>query len=111
MEQAHELLNAVIIVHIKSDTGAELLPTVLNQIGKFTEYFVCHELMSGHLQQYFRTLHKIHTFVEAQQKGSKVKSFFRHGEMSSLLKECKAGLQQGLDFFQVSHHLSIATTH
>ncbi|KAJ7806667.1 P-loop containing nucleoside triphosphate hydrolase protein [Mycena leptocephala] len=84
MEQAHELLNAVISVHISSDTGAELPPSVLNQIGKFTE-----------------TLHKIHTFVEAQQKASKVKSFFCHGEMSGLLKECKAGLQQGLDFFQI----------
>ncbi|KAJ7910206.1 hypothetical protein B0H13DRAFT_1877002 [Mycena leptocephala] len=83
MEQAHELLNAVIIVQVKSDTGAELPPSVLNQIGILTE-----------------TLHKIHTFVEAQQKGSKVKSFFRHGEMSGLLKECKAGLQQGLDSFQ-----------
>jgi hypothetical protein len=46
MEQAHELLNAVIIVYIKSDTGAELPPSVLNQIGKFTEYLACHELMT-----------------------------------------------------------------
>jgi hypothetical protein len=51
-----------------------------------------------------RTLHKIHTFVEAQQNGSKVKKFFRQGEMSTLLKDCKAGLQQGLEIFQV-HHL------
>ncbi|KAJ7880165.1 P-loop containing nucleoside triphosphate hydrolase protein [Mycena leptocephala] len=84
MEQAHELLNAVIIAHVKSDTGAELPPSVLNQIGIFTE-----------------TLHKIHNFVEAQQKGSKVKKFLRQGEMSALLKECKAGLQKGLDFFQI----------
>ncbi|KAJ7839749.1 hypothetical protein B0H13DRAFT_1911073 [Mycena leptocephala] len=84
IEQAHELLNAVIIVQVKSDTGPELPPSVLNQIGKFTE-----------------TLHKIHTFIEAQQKGSKVKSFFHHGETSGLLKECKVGLQQGLDFFQI----------
>ncbi|KAJ7912506.1 hypothetical protein B0H13DRAFT_1874743 [Mycena leptocephala] len=48
-----------------------------------------------------RTLHKIHTFVEAQQNGSKVKSFFRQGEMSTLLKECKAGLQQGFVIFQI----------
>ncbi|KAJ7806673.1 hypothetical protein B0H13DRAFT_1929510 [Mycena leptocephala] len=74
--QAHELLNAVIIAQVNSDTGAELPPIL-------------------------RTLHKIHTFLEAQQKGSKVKSFFRHGEMSGLLKECKVGLQQGLDFFQI----------
>jgi hypothetical protein len=46
MEQAHELLNAVIIVQVKSDTGAELPPSVLNQIGIFTEYLACHELIS-----------------------------------------------------------------
>ncbi|KAJ7873953.1 hypothetical protein B0H13DRAFT_1894777 [Mycena leptocephala] len=84
LEQAHELLNAIIIVHVKSDTGVELPPSVLKQLMMFTE-----------------TLHKIHTFVEAQQKGSKIKAFFRQGGMSNLLRECRAGLQQGLDFFQV----------
>ena len=39
MEQTHELLNAIIIIHIKSDTGGELPPSTLNHIGKFTEYF------------------------------------------------------------------------
>jgi hypothetical protein len=48
-----------------------------------------------------RTLHKIYAFVEAQQKGNKVKNFFRQGEMSTMLKDCQAGLQQSLDFFQV----------
>jgi hypothetical protein len=50
-----------------------------------------------------RTLHKIHTFVEAQQNGSKIKKFFHQGEMSTLLKDCKAGLQHGLQVFQVWH--------
>jgi hypothetical protein len=40
-------------------------------------------------------------FVDAQQKGNKVKNFFRQGEMSTLLKDCQAGLQQSFDFFQV----------
>jgi hypothetical protein len=57
-----------------------------------------------------RTLHKIHTFVEAQQVGSKVKNFFRQGEMSRLLNECKAGLQQGYDIFEVGCPLGISTT-
>ncbi|KAJ7877156.1 hypothetical protein B0H13DRAFT_1893372 [Mycena leptocephala] len=57
LEEAYKLLNAVLMVHVKSDT--------------------------------------------AQQNGSKVKSFFRQGEMSTLLKECKAGLQQGRDIFQI----------
>ncbi|KAJ7920515.1 hypothetical protein B0H13DRAFT_1867585 [Mycena leptocephala] len=84
LEQAYKLLNAVLMVHVKSDTSGELPPSVLHHIGKFTE-----------------TLHKIHTFVEAQQNGSKVKNFFRQGEMSTLLKDCEAGLQQGFVFFQV----------
>jgi hypothetical protein len=48
-----------------------------------------------------RTLQKIHTFVEAQQNGSKLKNFFHQGEMSKLLKDCKTGLQQGIEIFQV----------
>jgi hypothetical protein len=39
MEQAHEFLDAIIILHIKSDTGGVLPPTKLNHIGNFTEYF------------------------------------------------------------------------
>jgi hypothetical protein len=50
-----------------------------------------------------RTLHKIHTFVEVQQNSSKVKNFFCQGEMSTLLKDCKAGLQQGFEIFRVCH--------
>ncbi|KAF7334538.1 hypothetical protein MVEN_02283600 [Mycena venus] len=84
VDQTHELLKAIILVHVKSDTSGELPPNVLNNIGRFTE-----------------TLYKIHTFVEAQQNGSIVKKFFHQGEMSALLKDCKAGLQQGLDFFRV----------
>ncbi|KAJ7818565.1 hypothetical protein B0H13DRAFT_2455061 [Mycena leptocephala] len=84
LEEAYELLNAVLMVHLESNTGGALPPSMLSHIGKFTE-----------------TLHKIHTFVEAQQKGSKVKSFFHQGEMSTLLKECKAGLQQGFVIFQI----------
>jgi hypothetical protein len=37
MEQIHELLNAIIVVHINSDTGGELPPVMLRHIGKFTE--------------------------------------------------------------------------
>ncbi|KAJ7863423.1 hypothetical protein B0H13DRAFT_2565205 [Mycena leptocephala] len=84
MEKMHNLLNAIIIVYIKSDTGGALPPVVLKHIGRFTE-----------------TLHKIHTFLEAQQKGTKVKRFFRQGEISTLLNDCKTGLQDAVDFFQI----------
>ncbi|KAJ7930834.1 hypothetical protein B0H13DRAFT_2530704 [Mycena leptocephala] len=82
--QTYELLNTILMVYITSDMGGELPPSVLKHIGKFTE-----------------TLHKIHTFVEAQQNGNKLKNFFHKGEMSTLLKDCKAGLHQGFEIFQV----------
>jgi hypothetical protein len=41
MEQTNKLLSAIIVIHIKSDTVAELSPDVLSQIGKFTEYSAC----------------------------------------------------------------------
>ncbi|KAJ7933022.1 hypothetical protein B0H13DRAFT_1856628 [Mycena leptocephala] len=96
MEQTYELLSAIITLHINSETGGELPPRVLRYIGKFTE-----------------TLLKIHTFVEAQQKGSKVKRLFRQGEMNRLLKECRLGLQEELEFFQVHfyHTLLKKITH
>ena len=38
MEQTHELLNAIIMVHTESDTNGELAPNMLRHIGLFTEY-------------------------------------------------------------------------
>ncbi|KAJ7616215.1 P-loop containing nucleoside triphosphate hydrolase protein [Mycena polygramma] len=87
LEQTHELLDTIIVLYIKSDSGGNFTPSVLKHLGKFTE-----------------TLHRVNTFVDAQQN-SKVRSFFRQGEMSALLKDCKAGLQQGLDFFQGSDRI------
>ncbi|KAJ7681013.1 hypothetical protein DFH06DRAFT_434239, partial [Mycena polygramma] len=84
LEQTHELLNAILVTHINSDTGVDLPPSVSNHIGKFTE-----------------TLHKINTFIEAQQKRSKIRRLFRQGELSTLLRNCKEGLQQGLESFQI----------
>ncbi|KAJ7803770.1 hypothetical protein B0H14DRAFT_3154322 [Mycena olivaceomarginata] len=84
LEKIHKLLNAIMILHIKSDAGGEMPIEVLHHVGKFTEI-----------------LHKVYTFVEAQQKGNRLKSFFRQGEVSTLLKDCQAGLQQSFDFFQI----------
>ncbi|KAJ7729780.1 hypothetical protein B0H16DRAFT_224656 [Mycena metata] len=84
MEQTHNILNAIIGVYVKSDTGIELPLSTLNEIANFTQ-----------------TIHKIHTFIEAQQSGSKVKKFFRQGELNGLLKDCKTGLQEGIKFFQI----------
>ncbi|KAJ7760031.1 hypothetical protein B0H16DRAFT_1688922 [Mycena metata] len=92
MEQTHGILNAIIGVYVKSDTGIELPPNTLNEIANFTQ-----------------TLNKIHTFIEAQQSSSKVKKFFRQGELNELLKDCKMKLQDGLKFFQIQS-LSIVST-
>jgi hypothetical protein len=35
--------------------------------------------------------------------------FFRQGEMNTLLKDSKAGLQQAMEFFQVSGLLWVAS--
>ncbi|KAF8208996.1 hypothetical protein K438DRAFT_1929994 [Mycena galopus ATCC 62051] len=84
MEETHKLLNAIVIVYLESDTSAELSPDVLKQLGRFAE-----------------TLHKVHTFLESQQNGNKVKQFFRQGEMSTLLKDRRSGLKEAFAFFQV----------
>ncbi|KAJ7495232.1 hypothetical protein FB451DRAFT_1477826, partial [Mycena latifolia] len=84
LEQVHELLYAIIWVHAKSDTGGELPPSMLDNLGKFTE-----------------TLHKIHTFIEAEQEKSKIKHFFCQGEMKTLLKACHTGLEHALAVFKI----------
>ncbi|KAJ7469149.1 hypothetical protein FB451DRAFT_1479022 [Mycena latifolia] len=85
LEQIHELIYAIIWVHLKSDTAGELSPTMLNNLGKFTE-----------------TIYKIHTYVEAEQEKSKIKQFFQQGEMRTLLKACHTGLEQALEVFKIS---------
>lgn len=40
LENIHDLLYAIIDLHLKSETvGTTLPPATLDQIGKFTEYF------------------------------------------------------------------------
>jgi hypothetical protein len=93
----------IVILHIKLDAGGEMPIEVLKHIGNFTEYSPC--LLETHyiLTTGIRILHKIYTFVGTQKKGNRVKSFFRHGEINTLLKDCQAGLQQSFDFFQVCY--------
>ncbi|KAJ7463345.1 hypothetical protein FB451DRAFT_1494414 [Mycena latifolia] len=90
LENVYQLLCAIVNLHLKSEAKGYLPPTTLNQVGKFTE-----------------TLHKIHTFVEAQQDGSKIKSFFRQTEMKTLLSECRAGLQQAFEVFKTETNITV----
>ncbi|KAF7359976.1 hypothetical protein MVEN_00724500 [Mycena venus] len=101
MEQMHEVLNAIIMAYIKSDTGDELSPHTLKHIGRVTEQVPRKGIQNLIVTFCFRTLHKIHTFVETQQKGSKVRKFFRQGELKTLLKNCKAELEQAFQFFEI----------
>ncbi|KAJ6603320.1 hypothetical protein DFH09DRAFT_1458747 [Mycena vulgaris] len=84
MVNIYKLISAIINLHLQSKPVGSLSPAMLDSIGGFTQ-----------------TLHKIHTFVEAQQDGNKIKQFFRQAEMNTLLKDCRAGLQQAVDVFKV----------
>ncbi|KAF7362818.1 ATPase-AAA-core domain-containing protein [Mycena venus] len=84
LESVHGLLYTIVDIHIKSGTMEILPPIILNHIGRFTE-----------------TIHKIHTFVEAQRDGNKIKNFFRQSEMTTLLRDCWKGLQQGMEVFEI----------
>ncbi|KAJ7089087.1 hypothetical protein C8R44DRAFT_958235 [Mycena epipterygia] len=93
MENIHGILYAVIDLHIKSESARSLPPVILDHIGKFTDG---------------RTLHKIHTFVEEQQDGNKIKYFFRQNEMNTLCKDCHTGLEEALKVFKVDIGLIVA---
>ncbi|KAJ7354064.1 P-loop containing nucleoside triphosphate hydrolase protein, partial [Mycena albidolilacea] len=92
MEKLHVVLYAILEVYLKSKPMGELSPTVLHNMGTFTE-----------------TLHKIYTFVEAQQNGNKIKHLFRRSEMNTLLKSCHTGLEQATGLFQLEAGISVFT--
>ncbi|KAJ7349849.1 hypothetical protein DFH08DRAFT_997228 [Mycena albidolilacea] len=83
METTHQILYTIIKLYLKSETVESLAPAVLDNIGKFLD-----------------TLHKIYTFLEAQQEGNKLKHLFRNNEMQNLLKGCHAGLDHTMKVFQ-----------
>ncbi|KAJ7927027.1 hypothetical protein B0H13DRAFT_1861789 [Mycena leptocephala] len=84
LENIHQILYTIVNLHIRSETAGSLHPAMQGHIGKFTE-----------------TLQKIHTFVEAQQNGNKIKYFLRHSEMNTLLKDCHSGLDEVLEVFKI----------
>ncbi|KAJ7499964.1 hypothetical protein FB451DRAFT_48371 [Mycena latifolia] len=93
MEHIHGLLYSIVNLYIKSETAGSVPPVMLDHIGKFTE-----------------TLHKIHTFVEAQQDGNMIRHFFHQNEMSVLLKDCRAGLQKAMEAFKMDSNASMFNT-
>ncbi|KAJ7467674.1 P-loop containing nucleoside triphosphate hydrolase protein, partial [Mycena latifolia] len=92
-EHIHVILFAIIKLHMHSEPPGGLLPpATLHHIGAFTN-----------------TLHKIHTFMEAQQNQSRIKHFLKQGEMRMLLKECQEGLQDALEVFKIQDGATIVT--
>ncbi|KAJ7499999.1 hypothetical protein FB451DRAFT_1358984 [Mycena latifolia] len=85
LENIHKMLYAIVKLHIQSEPAGSLPPVTLDQIGKFTE-----------------TLRKIHTFLEGQRDGNRIKQFLHQNEMSMLLTECRAGLQEASEVFKAN---------
>ncbi|KAF7337428.1 hypothetical protein MSAN_02269400 [Mycena sanguinolenta] len=90
-ENIHGIISAIVNLYLQSETPGSLPPAMLEHVGKFTE-----------------TLHKIHTFVEAQQDSNKIKQFFRQNQMSALLKDCRTGLQLALDNFAITSQVTLS---
>ncbi|KAJ7469548.1 hypothetical protein FB451DRAFT_1476386 [Mycena latifolia] len=86
MKDIHEILFAIVKLHMQSEPQGYLPPSTLDNIGKFT---------------------KIHTFLEGQQEKSRFKHFLRQSEMRILFKECRAGLQQALELFKIETSAAI----
>ncbi|KAJ6464917.1 hypothetical protein C8R45DRAFT_1174203 [Mycena sanguinolenta] len=84
MENIHGIIYAIVNAHLQSDPPGCLPPAMLEH------------LTNSILP---RTLHKIRTFVQAQQGNSKIRHFFQQNQMNVLLKDCRAGLELALDNF------------
>ncbi|KAJ7131144.1 hypothetical protein C8R44DRAFT_731410 [Mycena epipterygia] len=54
------------------------------------------------------TVVQIHTFIETQGDGNKIKYFFRRNEMNTLRKDCQVGLEEAVKVFEVEIGLTVA---
>ncbi|KAJ7487918.1 hypothetical protein FB451DRAFT_1167387 [Mycena latifolia] len=104
MENIHEILYAIVNLHMKPEIGGSLPPTTLKHIGKFTEYFHNSVIFLGTVDKTFQNTPQDPYVYEVQQNGNKIKHFFRQNEIRTLLKECWEGLQQALDVFKMVIH-------
>ncbi|KAJ7479612.1 hypothetical protein FB451DRAFT_1365369 [Mycena latifolia] len=90
VQNVHQILYAIVNLHMNSNPPGVLSPATVHHLGEFTE-----------------TLHKIHSFIKAQQDGSKMKNFFRQSEMSSLLKDCRTRVEKALEVFKIEAGVTI----
>ncbi|KAF7324045.1 ATPase-AAA-core domain-containing protein [Mycena kentingensis (nom. inval.)] len=84
MNKTLDMLYLVIALHFKTDIPGELPPDIFEPLGAFTVI-----------------LHKIFTFVDAQQARSRTPSFLRHFESALLLKDCRSGIRTVIQQFQL----------
>ncbi|KAJ6473034.1 hypothetical protein C8R45DRAFT_1163377 [Mycena sanguinolenta] len=77
-EECHQLTKnidgimlAIVNLHLQSEPPGCVPPAMLEQVGQFTEQLIT----------FPRTLHKILTFVQAQQDTNKIKHFFRQNQV------------------------------
>ncbi|KAJ7155106.1 hypothetical protein C8R46DRAFT_436555 [Mycena filopes] len=85
MSDIHQILLALIGLHLKSDASGCLPPSTLHHVGKFTH-----------------VLHKIYTYINAQQERKSFQAFFqRRGETSTLLESCRSGLREAVEVFKI----------
>ncbi|KAJ7706619.1 hypothetical protein B0H16DRAFT_1746841 [Mycena metata] len=93
IESIHQVIYAIITLHLKSETGMFLAPKILEDVRKFTE-----------------TLHKIYTVLGEEQEGSKIKRFFRQSEINRVLKECRAELDHTVTVFKAEMGQAVLNT-
>ncbi|KAJ7232656.1 hypothetical protein B0H12DRAFT_189513 [Mycena haematopus] len=85
MEDIHQVLHAIINLCMNSEPPGSIAPSDMYHVGKFAE-----------------TLRKIHTYVDAQQNGNRLRHIFRQSEMNMLLKDCYAGLNEAVEVFKIN---------
>ncbi|KAJ6587360.1 hypothetical protein B0H10DRAFT_2234032 [Mycena sp. CBHHK59/15] len=101
VEQINELLWAIVDLCVNSKTGDVLPPSILHNIGNLHSASSTQIVPNVPEFSTYRTLQKIHSYVEGQLKMGKIKRFFRQGENSQQLDECKTGLQHAVELFSV----------
>ncbi|KAJ6480898.1 hypothetical protein C8R45DRAFT_1076164 [Mycena sanguinolenta] len=85
LENTHQVLYAIIELHIRSDAPGSLSP-----------------VMMDHVEKFMKTLHKIYAYIEAQQDSNKIRQLFRNMEMNSLVKDCHTELDEAKKIFEVN---------
>ncbi|KAJ6477721.1 hypothetical protein C8R45DRAFT_934372 [Mycena sanguinolenta] len=84
LENIYQVIYALINLHIESEVAGTLSPGMTERVGEF-----------------MKTLHKIFTYVQAQEDGNKIKQLFHYIEAKNLLKDCYAELDEAFKVFEV----------